>query len=435
MAYEYRRYLGPALTVDGHKIAPRTVFGYSGNNIIVPDSKRPLHIDDETLEDMITGSRAFLADPTSLFNVTETQAPAIKKPKPVVKNIKPAPAPNPAAALGVEVLDAGMPGGMPTIRMGDNVYTPTAGGVRFDPVGKPDPAPVGKTVPDVPVNKPVPGEYKAQPIPEQDPTDIPDEIYKSDQSDLVQDISTIEAAPDALVRQIQTLLQSKEKDAKAGKKALQFNSGVMMGGTPNNYQVIKLTPFGGATIQVDTIEDDPRKYGRTKQGDYPAPDYFMEDFRNNIVHALGLNVKLPFQRLAVAFCQTETMIITRVISAITYGIVLINPDQIYKYMGGFNSRTVAQAVTHELAHFIDSTMLRNSERMRWQQDLRGKNLHPHQAEMGAATTSAEHFATLAELMVWGNSLRRVYNLNGFEIVNKYFKNRFISDEMLKDNKS
>lgn len=213
-------------------------------------------------------------------------------------------------------------------------------------------------------------------------------------------------------------------------KPLSYSSYIHPGGTPQNYMVRNLVPVGGTELPVVPVSE--ARFALASTPAYDLPQYVFEDLRDNVLKALGLKVKLPFNRLAVGATTQGTMIVTQRRAATLYGVILIDADQLYRIMGGFNSRTVAQAVTHELAHFIDQTMIKNSERMKFQQALRGKDIHPAQPRMGAQTTSMEQFATLAELMVWGDSLRRVFYLNGFDVVNKYFVNRYVTEEDLKN---
>lgn len=397
--FEYRRYLGKPTTVAGHDIKERTVFGFAPSSFVLPGVGAPISATEEDIEKLTRQSRPFKADPATLFNFKVEEAPVkVAKPKPV-------PAVKPKKVMGAEILEPGTNGGMPTIKVDGKIFRPTPGGL---------------TIEDAPDEVPVEPEVKP---------DREDETYQTEKhGDMLAEEYDNEV-PDSVRSRIE-----KELNHNYSKPAIRFNSGIMMGGSANNYKAIKLTPFGGTALEVESISSNP-KYRLSDVPTVDAPDYVFRDFKDNVAHALGLQVELPFQRLAFGLTNQGTMIATRRISGLLYGIILVDGKQLERLMGGFNSRTMAQAITHELAHFIDNTMLRNVERMKWQAALRGKQLHPDQASMGAKTTDQEHFATLAELMVWGNSLRRVYNLNGFEIVNRYFKNRFIPESMIDEQKA
>lgn len=213
-------------------------------------------------------------------------------------------------------------------------------------------------------------------------------------------------------------------------RPISYAETITTGGSAGNYMVKKLDPFGGVHLPVVPISE--MKMGTLPRGEnlFDFPTYVFEDIRDNVLAAVGLKVALPFDRLAVGATDKSTRIDVTTRAAVRYGFISINPAQIVSILGGFNSKTVAQAITHELAHFIDFTMIKNSERMRFEQSLRGKEYHPQQKSTGASAP-IEQFATLAELMVWGDSARRVFYLNGFEIVNKYFENRYVSEIDLK----
>lgn len=407
--YTYRRYLGQPTTIAGQKIGERTVFGFSPTSFVLPGVAHPIAASEEDIERLTRQSRPFKADPSTLFNFKEVETEVAKPAK--VREAKKRSPNIPSDVVhpkGVEILDDGDGVRLPTIKSGDITFKPIPGGVRIER-DKPEPTKVTDIKPSEILKDVV--------------------LHKTEKPvDLIEDAEYDTEVPQEVERRIQAELDTHTYH----KKDIRFNSGILMGGTASNYKAVKLTPFGGISLKVDSILDNP-KYRPTGVTVSPAPDYVMKDFVDNVSHALGLKVPLPFQRLAFGYTNEGTMIVTRVIQAQMYGIILVDGKQIERLMGGFNSRTMAQAITHELAHFIDNTMLRNVERMKWQAALRGKNLHPDQGSMGARTTSLEHFATLAELMVWGNSLRRVYNLNGIDIVSKYFLNRYISEETIQEN--
>lgn len=213
-------------------------------------------------------------------------------------------------------------------------------------------------------------------------------------------------------------------------RPLEYSNPVYAGGSPGNYMTKKLARCGKITLEVmpvSAIRDRLPSEARIRAED--APDYVMQDIQNNVMPSLGLKIPLPFKRLYVGLtngARDGTHIATYRVSGILYGLIAIDPRQLTAFFGGFNSTSVAHATTHELAHFVDNTMIKNVDRMRFEQAIRGKKIHPDALKSGTiSSVPAEHFATLAELMVWGDSLRKVYTLNGVEIVAKYFENRYI----------
>ena len=214
-------------------------------------------------------------------------------------------------------------------------------------------------------------------------------------------------------------------------KPLQYASAIYPGGTPNNYAVKPVPKCGRVHLEILGM-DDLRVPGVTleKNGISP-PDYVLKDIQENVMPGIGLNFELPFKRLYVGLLKANSdsggsHIATYRVHGFLYGAISIHPAQLVQLLGGYNSLSMAHVITHELAHFVDHTMLRNVDRMKFEQAIRGKKIHPD--SMNALTIKsvpAEHFATLAELMVWGYSLRNVYTLNGVEVVAKYFENRYI----------
>ncbi|QQO90291.1 peptidase family M34 [Erwinia phage pEa_SNUABM_5] len=213
-------------------------------------------------------------------------------------------------------------------------------------------------------------------------------------------------------------------------RPLEYVRPVYSGGTPGNYLVKKLPRCGKISLEVKPVSEIrdklPRDRGIHAQD---APDYVMQDIQDNVMPSLGLMIDLPFKRLYVGLtndARDGTHIVTYRVSGVLYGVIAIDPKQMVALFGGYNSMSVAHATTHELAHFVDHTMIKNVDRMRFEQAIKGKKIHPDTLRSGAiSSVPAEHFATLAELMVWGDSIRKVYTLNGVEIVAKYFKNRYI----------
>lgn len=215
-----------------------------------------------------------------------------------------------------------------------------------------------------------------------------------------------------------------------GLNPLEYVKGAALGGSSiQDYKVIKLAPSGTAHISLKTARDMKGKAARIYDDTAQVPDHILADFVDNIIPAIGSKVDLPFNRLYLSVGNKEdTHIVTSTTGGIMYGKIHISPSQLHALYGGFNSRVVAQAVTHELAHFYDNTIMRNFDKLKFKNSVQGVSIHPLATTGAALTARKEHFATLAELMVWGSAARGVYCLNGVEIVEKYFENRYITDK-------
>lgn len=213
---------------------------------------------------------------------------------------------------------------------------------------------------------------------------------------------------------------------------LEYVKGAALGGSSiMDYKIIELAPCGTAHIELRTAKDLKGRAASAFAGRAieEVPDHILQDFVTNIIPALGSKVELPFKRLYLSIDNKEdTHILTSTIAGVMYGKIHISPNQLVSLYGGFNSRIVAQAMTHELAHFYDNTLMRNLDNILFKKAVQGVAIHPL-ADTGASVTARkEHFATLAELMVWGSAARGVYCLNGMEIVEKYFENRYVTEK-------
>ncbi len=214
-------------------------------------------------------------------------------------------------------------------------------------------------------------------------------------------------------------------------KPLKYASAIYPGGTPNNYAIKQVKKCGKVHLEVMGIDKMDVPGINFKKNGVSPPDYVLKDIQENVMPGIGLNLALPFKRLYVGVTKEGnevggSHISTYSVRGFLYGAISIHPKQLVELLGGYNSLSMAHVITRELAHFVDHSMLRNVDRMKFDQAIRGKKIHPD--SLNARTISsvpAEHFATLAELMVWGYSLRNVYTLNGVEIVSKYFENRYI----------
>ncbi|QYW04818.1 hypothetical protein MPK74_gp150 [Erwinia phage pEa_SNUABM_7] len=214
---------------------------------------------------------------------------------------------------------------------------------------------------------------------------------------------------------------------------LQYSDIAYAGGTPNNYAIQPLPKCGTVHLEVRGADELNIPGLNISVNGVSPPAFVLKDIQDNVMPAVGLNVNLPFKRLYVSILGGQegndvggSHISTYMIRGFMYGVIAISPQQLVRLLGGYNSKSMAHVMTHELAHFVDHTMLRNVDRMKFDQAIRGKRIHPDSNNaLTIKSVPTEHFATLAELMVWGDSLRNVYTLNGVEVVNKYFENRYI----------
>ncbi|ARW58782.1 hypothetical protein HOS33_gp142 [Erwinia phage vB_EamM_Y3] len=221
-------------------------------------------------------------------------------------------------------------------------------------------------------------------------------------------------------------------------KPLVYAPAIYSGGSANNYAVKPVPKCGKVHLEVFGLDDLQVPRAKLEKYGVSPPDYVLKDIQENVMPGIGLNFPLPFKRLYVGLSKENSdigsHIVTYPVHGFMYGAITIDPKQLIKYFGGFNSLSVAHVITHELAHFVDHTMLRNVERMRFEQAIRGKKIHPDSLTRQVRSVPTEHFATLAELMVWGASLRNVYTLNGFDVVAKYFENRYVPQKDIESRK-
>lgn len=371
--YSYYRYLGQDTMIsNGIRMQPREVVGLvnTGNVYYIAHPKYPraVAISNEDGDMIVKQSRQFTAKPNALFppsfDFTPVEATAEQKPKaPPIKPATPEP--------------KGVPANRPTSN-GPILRRPT--------------------------------EEEMQPKLPKELLDMPD--------------------MDAAARRA-AAWQMMNSEPHDGIEPLVYANAVYPGGTENNYAVKSLEPCGKIHLEIKGIDEFSIPRRRVEDIGFNPPQYVLDDIQNNVMAAVGMNIQLPFKRLYVGLSTAsghQTSIATYMASGIMYGVIVLQAKQLIGLFGGFNSKSVAHAMTHELAHFVDHTMIRNVEKMRFDQAIRGKSIHPDLRKRGAASSvPAEHFATLAELMVWGWSARNVYALNGFEIVAKYFENRYIPE--------
>ena len=110
----------------------------------------------------------------------------------------------------------------------------------------------------------------------------------------------------------------------------------------------------------------------------------------------------------------------------------IDPSQLEDLFGCYNTSIILHVLTHEIAHYLEKSHLKNTERMRFEKECRGKKLYlGHEGSAGSTTNNmTEQFAVLAEFMVWGDSARHLYFTNGVDTVLNYFVNNYMTEEML-----
>lgn len=245
-------------------------------------------------------------------------------------------------------------------------------------------------------------------------------------------IGDMDFDPDSEDGRIRMRLMRRAQEEYRNLTPLVYEIPVYMGGTRSNYKTVKLEPLG-ARMTAEIAPFSVTKFANVKlqhiSGIMEPPIELVNDLRDNVLPAVGLKQDLGFKQVYIGVSRKGegSYILSFQHRGRVYGIISIDPDQTIEFFGGFNSQSVAHVVTHELAHYIDHAVLRNVSRMKWDQSLRGKVVHPLGEGNDASSMRPEHFATLAELMVWGYSLRQVYYLNGIDVVSKYFINRYIPE--------
>lgn len=381
--YSYYRYLGSDTMIsNGIRMQPREVVGLLQVNsdlyyIAHPKYDQAVSISGSDGDMLIKNSRPFTAKPNALFPGRFNFTPYEEEKRSAAPAADPVPEPE--------------------------VVKPKPTPVRVQKVSEPQPEPA---LPKAPVLQ-RPSDTDMQPT-------LPKEMLDDPNMDAA-------ARKAAALRMM---------DLKAfGKlEPLIYANAIYPGGTANNYAIKPVPKCGKVHLEVMGIDALSVAGGTFVKRGVSPPEYVLKDIQENVMTGIGLNHTLPFKRLYVGITSdtSGSHIVTYRVHGFIYGAISIHPAQLVKYFGGYNSLSMAHVITHELAHFVDDTMLRNVDRMKFDQAIRGKKLHPD--SLNARTISsvpAEHFATLAELMVWGASLRNVYTLNGVEIVSKYFENRYI----------
>lgn len=379
--YSFYRYLGEAKMIsNGVSMQPRDVYGLVEATsdtyyIAHPKYDNALAISASDGEMIKATSRPFTARPDSLFQNVDFTPYEEKK-----KSVAPAPKSEP---------DAPPPPPAPA------------------PAPKPTPAPAPK--PAMPILK-RPDENTMQPT-------LPPEFDNDPEMDT------------AARRAAAARMMDMKPFGKI--EPLIYANAIYPGGTANDYAVKPVTRCGKVHLEVLGMDEMRVPGVNLQKNGISPPDYVLKDIQENVMPGIGLNYELPFKRLYVGLLKANSdsggsHIATYQVHGFLYGAISIHPNQLVQLLGGYNSLSMAHVITHELAHFVDHTMLRNVDRMKFDTAIRGKKIHPDSLDARTIkTVPAEHFATLAELMVWGYSLRNVYSLNGVEVVAKYFENRYI----------
>lgn len=106
----------------------------------------------------------------------------------------------------------------------------------------------------------------------------------------------------------------------------------------------------------------------------------------------------------------------------------IMPSQLAQLNGGkFDASILAQAITHELGHYIwNENVVRTSDKMKFKKMVAGLRFHPDQYNHKQGYPwYEEHWAMLCEYLVHGRSARTLQNPAGADIAAKYFYNEYM----------
>lgn len=188
-------------------------------------------------------------------------------------------------------------------------------------------------------------------------------------------------------------------------------------------------------VDIQPISDRLRtgKFAALDQVFAPS-DATMNVVREKVLPYLGLLSDLPMRRLYYAESHKEpTCLASLNIEGRSVGVIVVNLDSA-KRNGGYNSWNVGQSLTHEVAHYIYSSVMRNTTKAAFNEACRpksGAKINSRAGEDGYSFNT-EQFAVLAETLVWGSALRKLDCLNGIDQVRKYFVNNWIPEEDLRD---
>lgn len=144
---------------------------------------------------------------------------------------------------------------------------------------------------------------------------------------------------------------------------------------------------------------------------------------------IGLLAKIKADVIELGEGRQGTMLLTSY-NKKTYkkGIfIVIDPKQLARLNGGkLDASILAQAITHELGHYIwNEGVVKSSDKMRWKKMLAGLRFHKDQYNHGQGYPwHEEHFAMVCEALVHGRSARQLQTLVGWDIAQKYFYNEY-----------
>lgn len=111
--------------------------------------------------------------------------------------------------------------------------------------------------------------------------------------------------------------------------------------------------------------------------------------------------------------------------------LILNFSQLQGFCSGsLGVGMVAQAITHELAHYMmHDGIFKPSQAERYKKQLVARKLHPDQFHHAGYTNPWFHeaWATLCEYMVHGSSVRGLSCIEGWEYAEQYFDNNFLKN--------
>jgi hypothetical protein len=129
---------------------------------------------------------------------------------------------------------------------------------------------------------------------------------------------------------------------------------------------------------------------------------------------------------------TMISIITQANQMRSKSFLIINRGQLTQINGGvLDTKIVAQAITHELAHYMwYSGIVKQTDVTKFKRMYsENKELHPDQFEHPGYSNpwSSEAWAVLCEYMVHGTSARGLVTPLGWEIAQEYFQNNYLKN--------
>lgn len=145
---------------------------------------------------------------------------------------------------------------------------------------------------------------------------------------------------------------------------------------------------------------------------------------------LGLTKRISARTLRISMSEeTSTSLITTMRGSTLRDIYInIQPSQLaWLNNGKFDSSILAQAITHELGHYIwNQNVVKTSDKMRFKKEIAGLRFHPDQYNHKQGYPwHEEHWAMLCEYLVHGRSARDLQNRAGADIAAKYFYNEYM----------